>query len=107
MLENAKQAAELVFKHATLDTTEEIQEETVDTFKEDYFDDESDVTVTDTDYKTNDVYKVTTVNILQCDPEPPSEPEPKQKDQQSCKKHSRCHCNLLSLDTSDFFTLKV
>ena len=31
-------------------------------------------------------------------------PKPKP---QSCKKHSRCHCDLLSLETTDFFAIKV
>ena len=33
-----------------------------------------------------------------------SEPE---KPKSSCKKHSRCHCDLLSLETTDFFSIKV
>eukprot|EP00092_Neocalanus_flemingeri_P032147 GFUD01034939.1.p1 GENE.GFUD01034939.1~~GFUD01034939.1.p1 ORF type:complete len:152 (-),score=45.88 GFUD01034939.1:71-526(-) len=107
VLENSKKAAELVFKHATIETTEEVQEETVNTFNEDHFNHDSCDVVSDIDIERSDICKVTSVNVLQCDPEPPSEPKPKQKDQQSCKKHSRCHCDLMSLETADFFTIKV
>lgn len=41
------------------------------------------------------------VNVLE-EPQPP--PKPKQN---NCKKHSRCHCDLLSLDTTEFFTIQV
>ena len=107
VLENAEHALELVFNHATRDTSEEVEEQTVKTFTEEYLEPELVITVTNTDSELRHVCKVTSVKVLQCYPEEPSEPEPKQEDKQSCRKHSRCHCNLLSLDTSDFFTIKV
>ena len=37
------------------------------------------------------------VTVVEC----PPPPKPKKK--QSCKKHSRCHCDLLSMKVDDFF----
>ena len=54
------------------------------------------------------VIKPAPVKII--NPPPPPEPEPgpePPKREQKCKKHSRCHCDLLSLETTDFFTIKV
>jgi len=38
-----------------------------------------------------------TQDVRTCSPPPPPEPP---KKQQQCKKHTRCHCDLLSLDSS-------
>ena len=45
-----------------------------------------------------------TLSSMEIDGEPAPEPP---KREQKCKKHSRCHCDLLSLETTDFFTIKV
>merc|ERR1711923_693321 len=43
------------------------------------------------------------VSVEECPkPEPP---KPKPKKQQTCKKHSRCHCDLLGLQVDDFFSV--
>ena len=43
-------------------------------------------------------------NIKACSPPPPPAPTaPKTK--QRCQKHTKCHCDLLSLGTSDFYSV--
>ena len=43
-------------------------------------------------------------NINACSPPPPPAPTaPKTK--QRCQKHTKCHCDLLSLGTSDFYSV--
>jgi len=42
------------------------------------------------------------VRILEA---PPAPVKKKQPEMGSCRKHSRCHCNLLSMETPDFFSL--
>ena len=39
------------------------------------------------------------VTVEECPPPPPK------KKQNSCKKHSRCHCDLLSMKVDDFFSV--
>ena len=41
-------------------------------------------------------------DVRECSPPPPP---PKSKPEQSCKKHTRCHCDLLSLGTDSFHTI--
>ncbi len=63
---------------------------------------------------TNSIGTTSTLSSLLCmEAEPvPSLPAPppaqlKPKPNQGCAKHSRCHCNLMSFDTPDFFVLKA
>lgn len=106
VVEEAIEVTELVFKHATIHETEDVEEEIVDTLTSTHSK-ETKVIIRDTDTEMLEICKVIVVDARTCDPEPPSEPVPKKKDNQSCKKHSRCHCALLSLDTSEFFNIKV
>ena len=103
--EEAIKVTELVFKHATVQETEEANDEFAQTFTVGQSDCDHDIIERDTDSEVRERCKEIQVHVLECAPEPPS--EPKKKDNQSCKKHSRCHCNLLSLDTSEFFSIKA
>ena len=100
---------ELVLRHATLLTLDPAQLHTAgDTA------DSGEVAACEARARTQEeprlesVIKPATVKII--NPPPPPEPEPAPeppKREQKCKKHSRCHCDLLSLETTDFFTIKV
>lgn len=79
---------------------EDVTEEVVEEFKSDKVD-MSEAVIEDVPDDDFHVAVVVVVNVLE-EPLPP--PKPKQ---QNCKKHSRCHCDMLSLDTTDFFTIQV
>ena len=98
--ETAKKSQELVIKHATVEQLEERIETTAEALDSL---DNSVVTEAESSVEGNpclNVIKSQSVKILSCEPEKP-------KVEQRCKKHSRCHCDLLSLETTDFFTIKV
>ena len=98
--EKVKKTQEVVIKHATLETLEELAEDTTVTIdKLDTTAEEPEASVVEK--QSLKVIKSPAVQILTCEPEKP------RKSEQRCKKHSRCHCDLLSLETSDFFTIKV
>ena len=104
--QEAKQREELIIRHA------EVMEMAEDVFREEAVNDseaiepcEASVGLTE-----NVMERMTrTVTVIQ-EPEEPApllEPVKPKKREQSCKKHSRCHCDMLSLETTGFFDLKV
>jgi len=102
--EEAVNVAELVFKHAVVEEIEEADSDEAQLFT---LNDEpeiiEDISETIADNDMLDLCTVTMVQALYCD----QQAQIKKKESQSCKKHSRCHCNLLSLDTQEFFSIKV
>ena len=104
--QEAKQREELIIRHA------EVMEMAEDVFREEAVKHseaiepcEASVSLTE-----NVMERMTrTVTVIQ-EPEEPApllEPVKPKKREQSCKKHSRCHCDMLSLETTGFFDLKV
>ena len=109
--EEAKSKLELVFKHATIDEVAEICEDSVKTFTSDIIDCGPDIIVAEAINEIRHLCEVKSVTIKTCEivqkVQTPPPPTPEKKNAQSCKKHSRCHCDLLSLDTTEFFSIKV
>jgi len=105
VMEEALERKELIFKHADTEETCDIIYETVDIITELKCQENIEITVIE--HYLSALAKVTEVKVLSCDPEPLKPPPLKKKEAQSCKKHSRCHCDLLSLDTNEFFSIKV
>ena len=97
----------LVIRHSSLETVEQ-EQETVDEFSSGDCDrDAGQVAVTGltNTNPSGDLTIRSVVETMFCEPPPP--PPVKPKEEQKCRKHSRCHCNLLSIKTEDFFTIKV
>ena len=101
--ETATKTAHLVLQHATIETCQQQDQQTATegTFEDLAIDTQkaSEVIVKS---EAENVIKKNLVKIINCEA-PPVKKEPEQR----CKKHSRCHCDLLSLETTDFFTIKV
>ena len=98
--ETAEKKQELVLKHATveeLNSCDFTSASNVDCEEEPLF---CNAVTSVADHKLETVIKPMTLKLINCEPEKP-------KQEQRCKKHSRCHCDLLSLETTDFFTIKV
>ena len=97
--ETATKTEQLVIKHATVEELED-----------NFYTSSSDVVgdslepftavISDISSELVKALKPKSVKIINCEPEKP-------KQEQKCKKHSRCHCDLLSLETTDFFTIKA
>ena len=102
--ETAEKRQELVLRHATveeLNSCDFTSVTDVDCEEELFF---CRAVTSIAEHKLEPVIKPQTLKLINCAPKP--EPE-KPKQEQRCKKHSRCHCDLLSLETTDFFALKV
>ena len=96
--ETATKTEQIVIKHATVEELEENFNKSSDVDGESLEPCAADISVIKSEMVQ--VLKPKSVKIINCEPEKP-------KQEQRCKKHSRCHCDLLSLETTDFFTIKV
>ena len=99
--QEAEKREELVIKHAEMmEMTEDVREEAVMDSEVIIESCEASISVTESVME-----RVTrTVTVIQA---PLPEPVKPKKREQTCKKHSRCHCDMLSLETTGFFDLKV
>jgi len=79
----------------------ESQEDVLEEVVEEFQSDEVEIDTADVEEVKNDLIKAVVVEVKV------EAPPPAKAKQQSCKKHSRCHCDLLSLETTEFFTIQV
>ena len=93
--------SQLVLQHATVETSEEVNLVTTETLLEGDHGEPLTATELIVHSEAVNVIKKNNLKLINC--EEAQKPEKEQR----CKKHSRCHCDLLSLDTRDFFTIKV
>ena len=99
--EVATKTSPLVLQHATVESHDEVHVHTASEFSEDNEDCYTQ-TASQVEVHSEAVKRIetTVVKLINCEKE-------EEKPEQRCKKHSRCHCDLLSLETTDFFTIKV
>ena len=103
--ETATKTAQLVIKHATVETSPDLElHDTTELLVENHDSETQEASEVIVEGEALNVIKKNVVKLINCEPPPPVE---EKKPEQRCKKHSRCHCDLLSLDTTDFFTIKV
>lgn len=101
--ETATKTTQLVIQHATVETSPNLeQHDTTELLVEDHAGDTQEASEVIVEGEAVNVIKKNVVKLINCEA-----PVEKKKPEQRCKKHSRCHCDLLSLDTTDFFTIKV
>ena len=105
--EAEEEIRELVIQHATLETEEEVISEVIN----EVIIEPCKAVISGTQKVLKNATPESVTVIQQAPPEPEPEPLPEpvkqKKREQTCKKHSRCHCDLLSLETTDFFAIKV
>ena len=99
--ESAVKTSQLVLQRATEETCEEVNLVTTETLQDSNHDEPHTATQLTVHSEAVNVIKKNTLKVINC------EEAQKPQQEQRCKKHSRCHCDLLSLDTRDFFTIKV
>ena len=100
--ETAVKTYQLVLQHATLETCEDVELATTDSLSDSNHGEAQAATELIVHSEAVNVIKTNILKLINCE-EAVQKPEREQR----CKKHSRCHCDLLSLDTRDFFTIKV
>ena len=105
--QEAEKREELVIRHAEVVETAETVFREADVMESEETTQSCEASVSVTESVTEVVTR--TVMVIQEPEEPAPLPEPvkPKKREQSCKKHSRCHCDMLSLETTGFFDLKV
>ena len=106
--QEAEKREELVIKHAEMmEMAEDVRDETVMDSEVIIKPCEASISVTESVEES--MTRTVTVIREPEEPEPAPLPEPvkPKKREQNCKKHSRCHCDMLSLETSGFFDLKA
>ena len=106
--QEAEKREELVIKHAEMmEMTEDVREEAV--MDSDVIIESCEASISVTESVMERMTRTVTVIQEPEEPEPAPLPEPvkPKKREQTCKKHSRCHCDMLSLETTGFFDLKV
>ena len=95
-------SSQLVLQHATLETCEDVDLATTDSLLDSHHGEPHTASELIVHSEAIHVIKTNNLKLINCE-ETVQKPEREQR----CKKHSRCHCDLLSLDTRDFFTIKV
>ena len=101
--EIAVKSSQLVLQHATLETCEDVVLATTDSLLDSLDGEPRTATELTVHSEAINVIKKNILKLINCEEPPAQKPEQEQR----CKKHSRCHCDLLSLDTRDFFTIKA
>ena len=104
--QEAEKREELVIKHAEM-MTEDVRDETV--MDSEVIIEPCEASISVTESVRERMTRTETVIQEPEEPEPAPLPEPvkPKKREQNCKKHSRCHCDMLSLETTGFFDLKA
>ena len=94
-------SSQLVLQHATVETCEDVHLATTEPLLDSDRGEPHTATELIVHSEAVNVIKKNNLKLINC------EAAEKPEQEQRCKKHSRCHCDLLSLDTRDFFTIKV